>query len=166
MINRMKSFLAGAKARQDGRFEGGGAEQIRLAAAALLVEAAWRDQDFDETERRHIVDLVSGRFGLTREEAETLVAAAEQEVHGATQILPFTRAIKDRFSHVERIEMIEMLWQVVYADGVLHDHEAALMRQIGGLVYVSDRERGAARKRALAHLDSQPDRASKGRRNP
>ena len=152
MINRIKSFLSDAKARQDAPSGGGDAEGVRLAAAALLVEAAWRDQDFDETERRHIVEILSGRFGLTGEEAETLVAAAEEEVHGATQILPFTRAIKDRFSHVERIEMIEMLWQVVYADSVLHDHEAALMRQIGGLVYVSDRERGAARKRALARL--------------
>ena len=150
MINRIKSFLTGTKARQGGRLKGGDGEQVRLAAAALLVEAAWRDQDFDDGERRHIVDLVRGRFGLTIEEAETLVAAAEEKVHGATQILPFTRLIKDRFSHVERIEMVEMLWQVVYADGVLHDHEAALMRQIGGLVYVSDQERGAARKRVLA----------------
>jgi uncharacterized tellurite resistance protein B-like protein len=109
---------------------------------------------FDDAERRHIVELVSERFGLTREEAETLVAAAEEEVHAATQILHFTRVIKDRFSHEERVEIVEMLWQVVYADGVLHDHEAALMRQIGGLVYVSDRERGAARKRALAKLNA------------
>ena len=154
MINRIKSFLGGAKAPKGGPSKDDAAEQVRLAAAALLVEAAWRDHDFDHGERRHIVDLLGGRFGLTSEEAETLVAAAEEKVHGATQILPFTRAIKDRFSHVERIEMVEMLWQVVYADGVLHDHEAALMRQIGGLVYVSDQERGAARKRALAKLQA------------
>jgi uncharacterized tellurite resistance protein B-like protein len=152
MINRIKSLLSTAKARQGSASKEDAAEQVRLAAAALLVEAAWLDQDFDDTERRHIVDLVRGRFGLARQEAETLVAAAEHEVHSATQILPFTRVIKDRFSHDERIEMVEMLWQVVYADGVLHDHETALMRQIGGLVYVTDQERGAARKRALARL--------------
>jgi uncharacterized tellurite resistance protein B-like protein len=48
--------------------------------------------------------------------------------------------------------MVEMLWEVVYADGVLNDHEATLMLRIGGLVYVSDRERGEARKRALRKL--------------
>ena len=154
MINRIKSLLGGAKPRQGGPSEDDAAELVRLAAAALLVEAAWRDRDFDDAERRHIVDLVSGRFGLTGEEAETLVAAAEEEVHAATQMLPFTRVIKDKFSHEQRVEMVEMLWQVVYADGVLHDHEAALMRQVGGLVYVSDRERGAARKRALAKLQA------------
>lgn len=154
MINRIKSFLSGLKARQGEPLGEDGDDQVRLCAAALLVEVAWLDQDFDDGERRHIVELLGGRFGLTTEEAETLVAAAEEKVHAATQILPFTRLIKDRFSHVERIEMVEMLWQVVYADGVLHDHEAALMRQIGGLVYVSDQERGAARKRVLARLKS------------
>ena len=43
-----------------------------------------------------------------------------------------------------------MLWDVAYADGELHDLEASLLRRIGGLLYVSDRERGEARKRVLA----------------
>ena len=60
--------------------------------------------------------------------------------------------IKDRFPHEERLELMEMLWEVAYADGVLHDFEASLMRRISGLIYVSDRDSGAARKRALARL--------------
>ncbi len=150
MIDRIKSLLTGRDAHAAASGSPSGGDEVQLAAAALLVEAAWQDRDFDAAERRRVMELVMDRFALTAEEAETLVAAAEKEVEGATQILPFTRTIKDRFSHEERIEMVEMLWQVVYADGVLHDHEAALMRQIGGLVYVSDQERGAARKRALA----------------
>jgi uncharacterized tellurite resistance protein B-like protein len=154
MINRINLLLSKARSGRGDVSEDDTAEQVHLAAAVLLVEAAWLDQDFDDTERCHIVDVVSGRFGLTREEAETLMAAAEEQVHAATQILPFTRMIKDHFSHEERVEMVEMLWQVVYADGVLHDHEAALMRQISGLIYVSDQERGAARKRVLAKLEA------------
>ena len=49
--------------------------------------------------------------------------------------------------------MIEMLWKVVYADGNLHDFEANLVRRICGLIYVSDRESGDARKRVLERLD-------------
>ena len=48
--------------------------------------------------------------------------------------------------------VIEMAWEVAYADGELHDHEANLLRRLGGLLYVSDRERGDARKRVLARL--------------
>jgi uncharacterized tellurite resistance protein B-like protein len=48
--------------------------------------------------------------------------------------------------------MIEMLWEVVYADGRLDDYEANLMRRIAGLIYVSDGESGSARKRVLDRL--------------
>ncbi len=54
-----------------------------------------------------------------------------------------------------------MLWEVAYADGILHDYEANLLRRIGGLIYVSDRERGAARRRVVARLglaDEPPSR--------
>jgi uncharacterized tellurite resistance protein B-like protein len=152
MINRIKTLLSGDNAREASASANRVEDEVQLAAAALLVEAAWQDETFDATERARVLDLVRARFDLTVEEAETLLTAAEASVESSTQMLPYTRTIKDRFTPEERIEMVEMLWQVVYADGVLHDREAALMRQIGGLVYVSDRDRGVARKRALARL--------------
>ena len=57
--------------------------------------------------------------------------------------------MKDGFSHDERVRMIEMLWEVVLADDEIHDHEANLLRRVAGLIYVSDRESGDARKRVL-----------------
>lgn len=134
-------------------------ETVRVAAAALLVEAAMMDETFDDRERAHVFDLLSARFSLSAEETRALIAKAEQAVADSTQWLAFTRVLKDGFSHDERIEMVEMLWQVVYADGVLHDHQASLMRQIGSLVYITDRERGEARKRALGRLGVAPDAA-------
>ena len=50
--------------------------------------------------------------------------------------------------------MIEMLWDVVYADGDLDDFEANMMRAVTGLLYVSDRDSGDARKRVLARRSS------------
>jgi len=47
---------------------------------------------------------------------------------------------------------MEMLWEVAYADGVLHDYEASLMRRVTGLIYVTDQESGAARKRVMQKL--------------
>lgn len=152
MIDRIKSLFAGHSTAKASVSKARAGNEVQLAAAVLLVEVAWQDETFDDAERARVLDLVRSHFDMTAEEAETLLAAAEKAVEGSTQILPFTRTIKDRFTPEERIEMVEMLWEVVYADGVLHDREVALMRQIGGLVYVSDRDRGAARKRALARL--------------
>ena len=148
MLDRIKALFAergGAAANGVGH----DADELRLAAAALLVEAAGLDDCFDADERVRITALVRGRFGLNEAEAEALLVAAERATAEASQLYGFTRVIKDAFAHDERVEMIEMLWDVVYADGNLHDLEANLLRRIAGLIYVSDRDSGDARKRVL-----------------
>lgn len=127
-------------------------DAVQVAAAALLVEAARMDEVITQEERDRIEDLVRRRFGLDAEAAATLRRAAEEASAEATQWYGFAAVIRDRFSAQERVELIEMLWEVAYADGELHDLEASLLRRIGGLLYVSDRDRGAARKRVLARL--------------
>lgn len=150
MIGKLKSFfdtLSGEAEGQNHSFE-----ERQLAAAALLVEAATMDGDFADDERAAILDLLSDRFGLEKEEAEELLKEAEAHQEGSTQLIRYTRAIKDHFSEEERISLMEMLWEVVYADGRLDHYEDNLMRRIGGLIYVSERDRGEARKRVLARL--------------
>jgi uncharacterized tellurite resistance protein B-like protein len=127
-------------------------EERQVAAAALMVEAARMDSSFREDERTRIEQLVQDRFGLTADEAEDLVREAERASEASVQWQGFTSAIKQGFDHDERVQLIEMMWEVVYADGRLHDYEASLLRRITGLLYVSDRESGEARKRVLARL--------------
>lgn len=149
MIDRIKNLFAKPGDAEDGAHT---VDELHLAAAALLVEAAAIDGDFDADERARTEALLRDRFDLDRDEVAALVEMAAAEVAEANELYAFTRAVKDRFSHEERVEMMEMLWVVAYADGELHDHEAHLMRRLGGLLYVSDRERGEARRRALARL--------------
>jgi uncharacterized tellurite resistance protein B-like protein len=152
MITRIKALFidrGGQPAAGGGRHS---VDELHLAAAALLVEAACMDEQFDASERETIERLLSARFDLSEKEAEDLLAEAERAVAESAQLLPFTRVVKDRFSPEERVGLIEMLWEVAYADGRLHDFEAHLLRRIGGLIYVSDKERGAARKRVMARL--------------
>ena len=133
---------------------GHSSEEFTLAAAALLVHAARVDDSYDEVERQHILTLLSERLSLSQEEAQAMISSAEAKVDGSVQILGFTRAVKDNFSYDERVDLGEMLWEVVLADGWLDDHEAQFMRRIGGLIYVSDRDRGLARQRVAARLGS------------
>lgn len=156
MINRIKALFTaeGAGATPDQRAHG--FDELQVAAAALLVEAATMDDSFDAREQAKIVELIRGRFGLSREEADDLVALAEHRVAESHQHFGFTRVIKDRYSHDERVALLEMLWEVAYVDGELHDYEASLIRRIAGLIYVPDRDSGAARKRALGRLGLEP----------
>lgn len=159
MIDRIRHLLGGrgTGGREMGAREADGArahDPLELAAAALLVHAACVDASFDEIERRRILDILLRRFSLTAEEADTLLATAEDKADGAVQILGFTRTVKDLYSYEERVALVEMLWEVVLADGRVDAHEAQLMRRIGGLIYVSDRDGAMARRRAAARLEA------------
>jgi uncharacterized tellurite resistance protein B-like protein len=122
---------------------------VQLAVAALLIEAARMDDNFDAAERATIERLLAERFDLEPEAVGALVETAEQRVRDTAQYFPFTREITRRMSTEQRVKIIEMLWEVAYADGALDPHEDALLRRIAGLIHVPDRERGLARKRAL-----------------
>jgi uncharacterized tellurite resistance protein B-like protein len=146
MLARLKGFLAGsdpaasAMQRDEGR---------RLAAAALLVEAARQDGDYARVERALIHRLLQEGFGLSLDEADALMAAAEEAQTRATDLFGFTRTAVESMDEKEREALVEMLWRVVLADGALHDHEASLMRRVVGLLHVSDHASAAARRRAL-----------------
>lgn len=127
-----------------------GPDDLQLACAILLIEAGHMDGSFDDDERAVVKRVLTEKFNLSAEELEELFATAEEKVATANEIYSFTRLVKDKFSPGERIQMIEMLWEVVYADGVLDDYEANLVRRIAGLIYVSDVDSGDARKRVLA----------------
>ena len=152
MIERIKRLFAAAGSPPP--TESGDANELHHAAAALFAEVAMSDDGFDDAERTTIRTLMTERFGLSEPEARALADAAEANAADSTHLMGFTRIIKDSYSPEERIELIEMIWEVVYADGVLHDHEDSLLRRIAGLVYVSDRDRGDARKRVLARLEA------------
>jgi len=157
MLNRIAAFLHGL----DGKAEAGGnsEEKLSLAAAALLVEAARMDDSIDAAERARIVELVRWRFGLSEDEAAALVGEAEHATEDAAHWYQFTATIRGAFDDEERIQLVEMLWDVAYADGRLHDLEASLLRRIAGLLYVSDRDSGAARQRAMRRHGIEPQSA-------
>ncbi|MGH6949228.1 MAG: TerB family tellurite resistance protein [Kiloniellales bacterium] len=150
MLKRLKNLLA---ERPAGPAPDAAAE-LRLAATALLVEAASLDESVDATEMDTVVALVGQRFGLEPAACERLVEEAHERVGASNQLFGFTQVLAERMTPDERNEMLEMLWQVVYADGALHDYEASLMRRVAGLLHVSDRDSATARRRALARLEN------------
>lgn len=150
VLDRLKAFLAGPGGARDDA--AAGIDRVQLATAALLVEAAQMDADFGAEERARITELVERRFDLGEAEGAALMKAARDKVEQSVEVFGFTREIKNALPPEERIEVMEMLWEVAYADGELHDLEASLMRRLAGLLHVTDRDSGLARKRVLARL--------------
>jgi uncharacterized tellurite resistance protein B-like protein len=123
-----------------------------FALAALLIETARSDDHAERRKRRIIERVLARRFGLTPDEIDRLVPAAERGVMAAADLFHFTRVVVEQFDEAQRAEVIEMMWEVAYSDGELSADEDALIRRVAGLIYVSDRERGEARRRARERL--------------
>lgn len=148
MLNRIKALFAEAPEKgEEKSFDEG-----LVAAAALLVRAALMDSDFGAAERDVISSALRQSFGLSEEEAALLLTEAEAENAEATDLFRWTSKLREEFDHARRVQLIERLWEVVYADGRLDDFEANLLRRVAGLIYVPDRESGAARQRARQKL--------------
>ena len=151
MIDQIKFLIFGNKDEEKNSVitDGNRDNELAIAAIALLIEAAVMDGDFDDQERRVIANLISGHFGLGSDETQALIDTGEKAAEQSNLLFAFASVIKQGFEVEDRIEMIEMLWDVAYADGEVHDYEANLVRRVAGLIHVSDRESGQARKRAM-----------------
>jgi uncharacterized tellurite resistance protein B-like protein len=148
MIDRVLDFLTGRTALDPAART----DELELAVAALLIEAARMDDTFDAPERAMIERLLAERFDLSPDAVGALVNAAESAVAQSTQFFPFTQQIVKHIDPEDRVQILEMMWEVAYADGTLDPQEDALLRRIAGLIHVSDQERGLARQRALEKL--------------
>ncbi|HET6344134.1 MAG TPA: TerB family tellurite resistance protein, partial [Myxococcota bacterium] len=103
-------------------------------------------------ERRRIEELLAARFGLEGDVVQELLDHAGERIAEGSDWHGYTRVLKDAYGEAGRIAIVEMLWEVVLADGVVHDYEASLMRRVPALLYVSDRENADARSRAAERL--------------
>lgn len=151
MLKKLKDLLS--KSETTGP-EKKGFEEKQIAAAVLLAEAAASDEGFGEAEQKAVIEALKRHFELTDDEAQELAEAGQESQSKSVEIFSFTRTIKEAYDYEDRIEMVEMLWEVVLADGVLHAYEDQLLRRIGGLLYVEDRDRGEARRRVLARVNA------------
>jgi uncharacterized tellurite resistance protein B-like protein len=115
-------------------------ERLRVATCALLLETAMTDSNFSDAESTLIRDLLQHNFGVTSESATELMETARRERDSSPDLYQFTRQINENFTFEEKRDLVESLWRIVYADGVLDRYEDALMRQLTTLLRLSPRE--------------------------
>jgi uncharacterized tellurite resistance protein B-like protein len=125
--------------------------RLRVATAALLVEIARADFHIEDQEMDQIAASLKGKFALTEQEVKELLALATQEAKQAISYYEFTSLINKGFSFEQKIKVIELLWQVAYADDYLQKYEEALIRKISDLLYIPHSDFIAAKHRVKPH---------------
>ena len=125
-------------------------EDFRLAAAALLIHVANVDGAIDLPERRRLKAIIEERFGLDAKQAAALTEAAEQTDRKAVDFYQFTSVLKHALDEGGRLKVVEMLWEIAFADGTVHELEENTIWRIAELLGVSSRERVSLRQKVAA----------------
>ncbi len=134
-----------------------GDDDMRVAAAALLVHVAEIDGFFAEPERRALLLLLQQRFDLDPEAAHKLLAAAQKSDHEAVDLYRFTSVLQHAMTLPERRRLIEEMWTIAYADGELQEFEENIIWRVSELLGVPARDRIALRRKVRAESGCDPD---------
>lgn len=148
MIDRIKAYFNNTMNVAARDTEKSRVHKTHLAAAALMVEVLKSDFVHRDEEWSALRSALESGLGLTPDEIDHIVELADAEVEHAVSLHGFTRCIVNSYTMPERIKLIEMLWQVAWADNVLSDHEQHLMRKISSLLYIPHKDYIAAKQRA------------------
>lgn len=124
--------------------------RLQVATAAMLIEMARADFNVHPEEIEQITQAVQTTFGLSQADTQELIRLAEEEAKQATDYYQFTSLINKGFNQEEKIQVVELMWQVAYADGHMDKYEDHLVRKLANLMHVSHKDFIAAKHRARA----------------
>jgi len=144
MFQRLKRlFFEGAKAQETGFH----ADDRQLAEAALMFHVISADGIISENEREAINERVAARFGLSEEETAELVAAAGRADAEAVDLYRFASLLKRELDYEQRLNFIRELWEMVFADGVVHEVEDTIVWRVAQMLDVETRDRMELKRR-------------------
>ena len=109
---------------------------LRLAIGALLLEMTHMDGEVWPEQREAVATAVLEHFDLPEGEAAELLKLAEAERSEATDYFQFTSLINGVYTPEQKISLVELLWQIAYANESLHKYEEHLVRKIADLLHV------------------------------
>ena len=112
-----------------------------ILVAALLIHAAKIDENYTEIEKKIIKKALIDLNNISSDQAEELIKHAEKKEEEQNQIVEFTREVK-KYSLKYRLNIIEIIWKIVYSDGTSDNYESNLIRRICGLLYISGKDNG------------------------
>ncbi len=147
----MKKFLQKLLAVDDASAGAGPADvehALKVATAVLLVEVTRADFSVEPAERERMRRLLERQFDLSAAEVDAVLEEAEADADRLVSIQHLTRLLNEHYDHAMKVRIVEMMWQVVYADGEKDHYEEHLLRQVAELLYLSHAEFIQARHKA------------------
>ena len=130
------------------------ADDLRLAEAALMVHVISVDGQVTEAELAKMKEILCSRLGLSEDEYQHLFEAAKKANSEAVDLYRFTATVKKQLDRNQRIEIIERLWEMVFADGKMHEFEDNVVWRAAQLLEVETQDRIAMKQRVRARSET------------
>lgn len=140
MIDRLKKFFEkgpDAVGKKEGCDPG---HDIRVAVCALFVEIGRIDETFTREELDLVLSILKDKYGLSEAHADDLLEEATRELDESIDLWQFAKRINANYSNSEKMEIVEMMWRVVFVDGKMDDHEHYIMSKLKNLLRISHKD--------------------------
>ena len=136
MIRKIKDLITKISNKEEIE-ESSNLIQLDRACAALLIEIAFADKNFDEREKESLKESLLKSYAIDVETINEIINDAEKTVEESTSLYEYTRIVNDEFEYPQKLNLLENLWKVAYADETLDKYEEHLLRKISDLIHIS-----------------------------
>ena len=140
MKDVMKRIFGKITGEEAGGPPRGGEHDLCVAICALFLEMAKIDGEFTEVEMATILSILKEKYGLSDEYADAIIEEADRELTESVDDWRFAQLINENYTSEEKIEIIELLWRIIYLDGKLDQHENYLIHKVSNLLRLPHKE--------------------------
>jgi uncharacterized tellurite resistance protein B-like protein len=112
-------------------------QKIDNTCAALIIEVALADKVFDESEVNLLKEMLLKAYTLEAVEIQDLIENAEKAVEESTSLYEYTKEVNDNFDYESKLNLVDQLWRIAFADGNLDKYEEHVVRKIADLIHIS-----------------------------
>ncbi len=120
-------------------------QRIHIATCALLLEMANVDDEFSIDEETTIREILKKELSIHQDNVDEIIEQAMQDRQQTVDLYEYTKFINQAFSREEKKKLVEFLWKVIYADGVLDQYEDYLVHKLQDLLHLEHEDLIAAK---------------------
>lgn len=140
MKDVMKRIFGKITGEDAGARPRGGEHDLCVAICALFLEMAKIDGEFTDAEMATILSILKEKYGLSDEYADAIIEEADRELAESVDDWRFAQLINENYTSEEKVEIIELLWRIIYLDGKLDQHENYLIHKVSNLLRLPHKE--------------------------
>ena len=151
MIGIIKKII-GSEAQEESQAT---QDDTHIALCVLMIEAAHVDGECSDEEMAHVIDTLTDKCGVSRQDIDELIEKAYQQRKDSVDLFTFTRYLNQNYSKEEKLKVMESVWRVIHIDGRLKGHEYHFAHKLANLLRLTQKELIDAKMSARHQLNSE-----------